>query len=156
MANFRDQFREVLEHWRRWHLPALVLGGAIAASLAVILPPLFGPWLTHWWAYRRHFARMEIDAAFDPGQCSAPGRPILIQVKNASTKTVVELSFYVNASRRGEARDVSNGGEWNGNGILSGGTLKICTPAVLIGEAAGEDPRNFVWQARLSWVRFSD
>jgi hypothetical protein len=144
------------EQLKRWRLPILALAAAVAASLAVVAPALLGPWSTQWFTYDRHFKLIQIDAGPDDKQCSDAARPIRVQVTNGSSKTVAELSFYLNAHRAGQDLDVSNGGVWKGDAIAPEATLKFCTPAVLIEDAAGDDPRHFFWTARLSWVRFAD
>jgi hypothetical protein len=149
--------RRAAKLFRRFGLPVLALAAAVAASLAVVAPALLGPWLTQWFTYDRHFKLIQIDAAPDGRQCSDAAKPIMVRVKNGSSRTVAELSFYLNAHRpSGYGPDVSNGGVWNGDAIAPETTVKFCTPAVLIEDAAGEDPRDFSWTARLSWVRFSD
>jgi hypothetical protein len=148
--------RRAAKLFRRFGLPVLVLAAAVATTLAVVAPALLGPWLTQWFTHDRHFKLIQIDATPDGRPCS-DARSIMVQVKNGSSKTVAEFSFYLNAHRPpGQGLDVSNGGAWNGDAIAPETTLKFCTPAVLIEDAAGEDPRDFFWTARLAWVRFGD
>lgn len=156
MQNSVDRFRTVRGVLFKWILICLGLAVFIGTSLAIVFTPLLGTWVVQWFTHDVHFRRMQIAAAPDRKQCPDAVSPILVEIKNGSSRTVVQSSFYLNAVRPGRSFDASNGGEWTGRAIPPGETLKICAPAVLIEDGTGEDPQGFVWSAGLSWVRFAD
>jgi hypothetical protein len=135
---------------------ALVLALFVSSPVVIMFATLWGLSAARWFTYDRHFGRIHVTAAPDRKQCADADKPILVEIKNGSSRTVVESSFWLNATRPESSFDLSNGGEWNRNLIPSGATLKICTPAVLIGNHAGEDHQSFLWNAGLSWVRFEE
>jgi hypothetical protein len=140
----------------KWALICAGLAVFIGTPLAIVFTPLLSTWVVQWFTYDLHFKRVQITATHDRKQCSDAASPIVVAIKNGSSRTALESSFYLNAVRPGRSFDVSNGGEWTGRPIPPGETLKICAPAVLIKDAAGENPQDFVWSAGLSWVRFAD
>jgi hypothetical protein len=127
-----------------------------AIALAVSFAPLLGFWATQWFTYDRHFQSIRISATPRGKECPDAAKPILVEITNGSSRTVVESSFWLNATRPGSSFDVSNGGEWNGDIIAAGETLRTCAPAALIEDATGEDPQRFSWSAGLSWVRLEN
>ena len=156
MQNFDDRFRRARGVFFKWTLIALGSAAFIGIPLAVVFTPLLGTWAVQWFTYDMHFRLIQIAATADRKECPDAASPILVEISNGSSRTVVETSFYLNARRSGRSFDASNGGEWTGRVIPPGGTLKICAPAVLIEDATGHDPQGFVWSAGLSWVRFGD
>jgi hypothetical protein len=140
----------------KWLLIGLGIAGFLGTPLAILFTPVLGPWAVQWFTYDRHFKRIQITAIADRNQCAEGAGPILVEITNGSSRTVAESSFYLDAMRPGHSFDVSNGGQWSGYIVPPGATLKICAPAVLIGDAAAADPRALLWRAGLSWVRFAD
>jgi len=140
----------------KWLLIGLGTAGFIGTPLAILFTPVLGFRAAQWFRYDRHFQRIQITAMPDRKQCPDDAGPILVEIKNGSSRTLVEASFYLNAARPQHSFDVSNGGQWSEDIIPPGETRKTCAPAVLIGDATAEDPRALLWRAGLSWVRFAD
>jgi hypothetical protein len=140
----------------RWTLIGLGFAAFIGVSLAVVFSPALSLWAVQWFTYDRHFQLIRITATPDQKRCPNEPRRIFVQIRNGSSRRVVESSFYLNAYRAGRAVDLSNGGEWSADSIQPGGMLGICAPAVLLADAVGEDPKTFLWSAGLSWVRFGN
>ena len=156
MRRLVGQFRGIARPLLKWTLVGLGFAVLIGVAVAVVFAPLLGSWVGHWFTYDRHFERIQITASPDRKQCPDRARPILVEVTNGSSRPVVEWSFYLDAQRPGLGVDASNGGQWSGSVVPPATTLKMCAAAVLIDDAAGQEPQAFVWRAGLSWVRFSD
>jgi hypothetical protein len=140
----------------KWTVIAFSLTIIVGISVGVIFAPVMAGWFIQWFTYDRHFRNVQISATPDRNQCPDTAKPILIEIRNGSSRAVAETAFWVNATRPGSSFDVSNSGQWTSDTILSGKTFKTCTPAALIGDATDEDPQNFRWSAGLSSVRFED
>ena len=156
MQDLVKRFRRVWGVVSKWVLICLGLLVFIGTLLAIVFTPLLATWVVQWSTYDVHFRRIQITATPDRKGCPALDRPILVEIRNGSSRAVVEASFYLNAKRPGQSFDASNGGEWTGGVIPPGDALKVCAPAVLVEDSAGEDPQGFVWSAGLSWVRFGN
>ena len=154
MSTFVDWFRR--SRLMKRIVIALGLTMIVGISVSVIFAPVMAGWLIQWFTYDRHFRNVQITATPDRKQCPDTAKPILVEIRNGASRTVVETAFWVNATRPGSSADVSNSGQWTFDTISSGKTLNTCTPAALIGDAADEDPQNFRWSAGLSFVRFVD
>jgi hypothetical protein len=156
LGNFARKFWRNRSMLFKWAVKALGLALFVSSPVAIMFATLWSLSAARWFTYDRHFGRIHVTATPDQKQCPDAATPILVEVRNGSSRTVVESSFWLNATRPGSSFDKSNGGEWNGSIIPPGATLKICTPAVLLGNPSGENPQSFVWSAGLSWVRFEE
>jgi hypothetical protein len=157
LASFADQFRRTSGPLLKWTIIAVV-GFTVLFGTAVVTmyASLWSFSAAQWFTYEQHFRHVHITATPDRKQCPDAGKPISVEIKNRSSKTVVEWWFWLNATRPGSSFDVSNGGEWKRGIIPPGETLKACASADLIEDATRDDPRSLLWSAGLSAVRFEE